>query len=88
MNYETIVLEILERKAILTLNRPNAMNAMDFTMMRELADCFESLHNEKDVQVLVVKGEGKVFSAGGDVKMMLASSDLSDFGDIMGIYPA
>lgn len=83
MNYETIVLEILERKATLTLNRPNAMNAMDFTMMRELADCFEALHNEKGVQVLVVKGEGRVFSAGGDVKMMAASDEYSDFGDIM-----
>lgn len=83
MNFETIKLEIAERKATLTLNRPNAMNAMDFTMMRELADCFEALHNEKDVQILIIKGEGKVFSAGGDVKMMVSSDDFSDFGTIM-----
>ena len=82
--YETIQLEVAERKATVTLNRPTAMNAMDFTMMRELADCFEALHHEKDVQVLVIKGEGKVFSAGGDVKMMLASNDFSDFGTVMG----
>ena len=82
--YETIQLEIAERKATVTLNRPTAMNAMDFTMMRELADCFEALHKEQDVQVLVVKGEGKVFSAGGDVKMMASSTDFSDFGTIMG----
>ncbi|MGN7479125.1 enoyl-CoA hydratase [Solibacillus silvestris] len=84
MNYETIKLEIAERKATLTLNRPNAMNAMDFTMMRELADCFEALHNEEDVQILIIKGEGKVFSAGGDVKMMVSSDEFSDFGAIMG----
>lgn len=84
MSYVTINLKIENRKAVLTLNRPNAMNAMDFTMMRELADCFEALHNEKDVHILVVKGEGKVFSAGGDVKMMLASDDVLDFNDIMG----
>ncbi|MFY0744119.1 enoyl-CoA hydratase [Solibacillus silvestris] len=83
MNFETINLEIAERKATLTLNRPNAMNAMDFTMMRELADCFESLHNEKDVQILIIRGEGRVFSAGGDVKMMVSSDDFSDFGTIM-----
>lgn len=83
MNFETIKLEIAERKATLTLNRPNAMNAMDFTMMRELADCFEALHNDKDVQILIIKGEGKVFSAGGDVKMMVSSNDFSDFGTIM-----
>lgn len=84
MSYKTIKLEIENRKAVLTLNRPEAMNAMDFTMMRELADCFESLHAEKGVHILVVRGEGKVFSAGGDVKMMLTSNDFSDFGDIMG----
>ncbi|MGE7984035.1 enoyl-CoA hydratase [Solibacillus sp. NPDC093137] len=83
MNFETINLEIAERKATLTLNRPNAMNAMDFTMMRELADCFEALHNEKDVQILIIRGEGRVFSAGGDVKMMVSSDDFSDFGTIM-----
>lgn len=83
MNYETLNLVIADRKSTLTLNRPHTMNAMDFTMMRELADCFEALHNEKDVQILVIKGEGKVFSAGGDVKMMVASDDLSDFGTIM-----
>ena len=67
MTYTTIDLQVAERKATLTLNRPEAMNAMDFTMMRELADCFESLHKEKSVQLLVIKGVGKVFSAGGDV---------------------
>lgn len=83
LNYETIKLEIAERKATLTLNRPNALNAMDYTMMRELADCFEALHYERDVQILIIKGEGKVFSAGGDIKMMVASDDFSDFGMIM-----
>lgn len=84
MTYQTIDLQIADRRATLTLNRPDAMNAMDFTMMRELADCFEALHNEKDVQILVVKGEGKVFSAGGDVKAMVQSADPNDFGGIMG----
>jgi 2-(1,2-epoxy-1,2-dihydrophenyl)acetyl-CoA isomerase len=84
MTFQTIKLDIENRKAVLTLNRPEAMNAMDFTMMEELADCFEQLHSVEGVQVLVVKGEGRVFSAGGDVKMMAASNDFSDFGNIMG----
>ena len=84
MDFKTIQLDISERKATVTLNRPQAMNAMDFTMMRELAECFEALHNEENVQILVIKGEGKVFSAGGDVKMMVASEDFSDFGTVMG----
>lgn len=85
LTYETIKLEISDRKATLILNRPQALNAMDFTMMHELADCFEALHKEESVQLLVIKGEGKVFSAGGDVKMMVSSKDSNDFGDIMGV---
>lgn len=84
MGFQTITLEVENRKAVLTLNRPEAMNAMNFLMLEELADCFEQLHNEEGVQVLVIKGEGRVFSAGGDVKMMLASEDFNDFGNIMG----
>lgn len=83
MGYETILLEKAGRRATLTLNRPDAMNAMDFTMMRELAHCFEDLHDEKGIDVLVIKGAGKVFSAGGDVKMMVNSDDPDDFKNIM-----
>lgn len=85
MEYDTIQLEIYDRRAVLLLSRPNAMNAMDYNMMRELADCFEQLHKEESVQVLVIKGEGKVFSAGGDVKMMLKSEDPNDFEKIMSV---
>ncbi len=74
MEFSTITLEMLDRRATLTLNRPQAMNAMDDVMMRELAECFEALQQEKDIQVLVIRGEGKVFSAGGDIKAMLDSN--------------
>lgn len=83
MEYETILFERAGRRAVVTLNRPDAMNAMDFTMMRELADCFERLHDEKGIDVLILKGAGKVFSAGGDVKMMVTSDDPDDFKHIM-----
>ncbi|MFC9542060.1 enoyl-CoA hydratase [Lysinibacillus sp. KCTC 33748] len=71
MEFSTITLEKLERRATLTLNRPHAMNAMDDVMMRELAECFEALQQEQEIQILVIRGEGKVFSAGGDIKAML-----------------
>ena len=85
MGYETITLEKLERRATLVLNRPAVMNAMDDVMIRELADCFEALHKESDIQVLVIRGEGKVFSAGGDIKAMLDPDHPmhNEFGGIM-----
>lgn len=73
MEFSTIKLEKLDRRATLILNRPEAMNAMDTVMMEELAQCFEALQQETAIQVLVIRGEGKVFSAGGDIKAMIDS---------------
>ncbi len=83
MEFSTITLERLERRATLTLNRPQAMNAMDGIMMRELAECFEALQMEQDIQVLVIRGEGKVFSAGGDIKAMLDKDNPLDIDEAM-----
>lgn len=74
MIFETITIERNGRLAIISLNRPKSMNAMDDVMLRELANCFEALHNDSTIQVLILKGEGKVFSAGGDIKAMVAGS--------------
>lgn len=83
MAYETIKVEMADRRATLTFNRPNVANAMDFQMMKELADCLEFLKDNPEVQILVIKGEGNIFSAGGDIKMMVTSGDPKDFGNIM-----
>lgn len=84
MSYETIQLELSDRRATLSFNRPKVMNAMDALMLKELADCFEFLKEQKEIQLLVIKGEGKGFSSGGDIKMMLTSSDSNDFETLMG----
>lgn len=83
MGFSTIKLEKLERRATLTLNRPASMNAMDMVMMEELAQCFEALQHEKDIQVLVIRGEGKVFSAGGDIKAMVDPNQPMDINVAM-----
>lgn len=85
MTYETIKVEINDRRATLSLNRPNVANAMNVQMLKELADCFEFLKDNPEVQILVIKGEGNIFSAGGDIKMMLTmGGDTADFERIMG----
>lgn len=83
MEFTTIKLEKLERRATLTLNRPASMNAMDPVMMEELAECFEALQHETDIQILVIRGEGKVFSAGGDIKAMIDSNQPMDIDEAM-----
>ena len=69
--YQSLLVEKEGRIATLTMNRPKAMNAMNGVMMEELADCLEALKEDKGIQVLIIKGEGRAFSAGGDIKAML-----------------
>ncbi|WP_199562892.1 enoyl-CoA hydratase [Sporosarcina sp. BI001-red] len=81
--YQTIELSKDERIATLTLNRPNSMNAMDDVMMKELADAFEELKSEQEIQVLLIKGAGRTFSAGGDIKKMIDPESPMDMGEVM-----
>lgn len=69
--YETIRLEKQGRIGHVVLNRPNSMNAMNGQMMKELADCFELLKSDSTLQVVKIYGEGRAFSAGGDIKEMI-----------------
>ena len=82
--YKTVELKTEGRFARLTLNRPASMNAMDGLMMKELADVFESLKKDVSVQVLLINGAGRAFSAGGDIKAMLDPDNPMEIGDIMG----
>ena len=81
--YKTVVLKKEGRLARLTFNRPSSMNAMDGVMMKELADVFESLKNDLSVQVLIIHGEGRAFSAGGDIKEMVDPDNPMDIGEVM-----
>lgn len=56
--------------ATLTLNRPEAKNALDPTMADELGECLAAIRADESVRVLVLAGAGGAFCAGGDVKAM------------------
>lgn len=56
--------------ATLTLNRPEAKNALDPTMADELGECLAAIRADESVRVLVLTGAGGAFCAGGDVKAM------------------
>ncbi|MDP6025068.1 MAG: enoyl-CoA hydratase [Pseudomonadales bacterium] len=64
---------LVEKKdgiAILTLNRPDKMNAMSYELRRALNDELEAIHNDKDIGVVILTGNGKAFCAGLDLKEM------------------
>jgi 2-(1,2-epoxy-1,2-dihydrophenyl)acetyl-CoA isomerase len=72
MGYATLLVERGRAVATLTLNRPEARNALDLTMRRELAAALEEIEAEPEVRVLILTGAGGHFCAGGDVKTMQA----------------
>ncbi len=70
MGYRTILVEKSEAIVTVTLNRPEARNALDLTMREELTAAFRDLRADGAVRVVVLTGAGGHFCAGGDVKAM------------------
>jgi enoyl-CoA hydratase len=56
--------------ALLTINRPEALNAMDVAMLGELSEAIAQVESDDEVRVLVITGAGKAFVAGGDILHM------------------
>ncbi|MGI8648979.1 MAG: enoyl-CoA hydratase-related protein [Rubrobacter sp.] len=70
-------LVLVEREgavAVLTLNRPKALNALSSTLMNELADTLEALDRDGEIRCVVLTGSERSFAAGGDIKQMSDSS--------------
>jgi enoyl-CoA hydratase/carnithine racemase len=68
MAYETLIVEQRGPVDWVTLNRPEVMNALDNTLVDELNDYFEKLYWNRDTRVVVLRGAGKAFCAGLDLK--------------------
>jgi len=72
MPYQTILVEKKNKYSIVTMHRPDEMNAISQEMRRELEDCFTRLEEDGDVRVIILTGGDYVFSAGLDLKAMAA----------------
>jgi 2-(1,2-epoxy-1,2-dihydrophenyl)acetyl-CoA isomerase len=68
MAYQSLIVERRANVATLTLNRPDAYNALDLALGRELFTASIELDEDPDVRCVVVTGSGRAFCAGGDVK--------------------
>lgn len=70
MAYNKLLLEKREGIAYITLNRPESFNAYDLELAAELEQAMEICGRDPGVKVLILKGEGKAFCSGGDIKEM------------------
>ncbi|MCI3951918.1 MAG: enoyl-CoA hydratase, partial [Burkholderiales bacterium] len=66
--YQTILWEVRDHTGLLTLNRPDRLNAVDNVMRRELEDVMRKAEAEPDIWTLVVTGSGRGFCSGADLK--------------------
>ncbi|MBX7146269.1 MAG: enoyl-CoA hydratase [Alphaproteobacteria bacterium] len=83
MSYETIKVEKKKPIGWITLNRPQAMNALCRTLISEVNDILNDYETDPTIKVIVLTGSDKVFAAGADIKEMqnldFADVYLSDF---------
>jgi enoyl-CoA hydratase/carnithine racemase len=71
VSYETLLVEVADGVATVTLNRPEVRNALNQTLVRELASALEALERDPAARVIVLRGAGdKAFCAGADLKGM------------------
>lgn len=86
MTYQTLKLEFNNKTAIVTVNRPDKLNALNSTIMSELQTCFSELKKNEDVYVVILTGSGdKAFVAGADISElnqlnMIAAKELAEKG--------
>jgi enoyl-CoA hydratase len=75
-----VLTDVSDGVAVITINRPEARNAVNGEVARGIAEAVDEADARKDVQVLILTGAGGTFSAGMDLKGFL-SGDSPAFGD-------
>jgi enoyl-CoA hydratase/carnithine racemase len=75
MAYETITVEKKDKTMILTLNRPEKLNAMNARMLQEITQVLAELREDTTTRFLILTGAGKSFSAGADMGPQDATQD-------------
>ena len=78
MTYETVIVEKDGSIAVITLNRPQALNALSYALVKDLCLAMQALDRDLEVRVIIVTGGEKVFAAGADIKEM---ADRGPFDD-------
>ena len=79
MPYECILTETDGAVAIITLNRPDALNAFNATLMNELTQAVKSFEADDAIGCMVLTGSEKAFAAGADIKEMASKNYIDVF---------
>jgi 2-(1,2-epoxy-1,2-dihydrophenyl)acetyl-CoA isomerase len=66
----SLLIETTDRVLTLTLNRPDSLNSFDESMLTGIVEALEQAEHNQEIRAIVIRGAGRAFSAGGDVKTM------------------
>lgn len=83
LNWESLLLKKDGHIGILSINRPNALNALNSTVLEDLNNAISFIEKDKDIHVLIITGEGRSFVAGADIGEMkgLNPGEARDFAE-------
>ena len=70
MSYETLIVEVKDGVSLVRLNRPEALNALNSTLLGELARALDAAEADEAVRCVVLTGSERAFAAGADIKEM------------------
>ncbi len=70
MAYETLLVETRGNVGLITLNRPQALNALNSTVLKELKQAYAAFHEDEAIGAIVLTGSERAFAAGADIKEM------------------
>ena len=89
MDYENILSEVHDRAGLVRLNRPQALNALNGDLMRELADALRAFDADANIGAMVITGSDRAFAAGADIKEMAGASAVEMYRrDLIGTWDA
>jgi len=77
LNYQDIQFKVEEGIGFITLNRPEKRNALSLNLMLEMINLLKSIKKNAEIKVLIIRGEGPVFSSGHDLSEMLEGDVVS-----------
>ena len=86
MAYGSILYEVSDQVATITLNRPERMNSFGDTLIADWGDAIRSAQDDDDVRVVIVTGAGRAFCAGADLKAA-AERTSSQYGNVLDSRP-
>ncbi|MFA6704342.1 MAG: enoyl-CoA hydratase/isomerase family protein, partial [Bacteroidales bacterium] len=70
MNYTKLIVDVKDKICTVKINNPEAMNALNSTILSELDEALTEIAANEEVSVVVITGEGRAFVAGADISQM------------------